>query len=129
MVIHPLKLTFFNHTFISHGKKIVRRAFPLIACWAYTIHKVQGMTFQKIVIDIGSSVFEPGMAYVALSRVTTQQGLFITNFDIRSIEANDETLKENERLTKFNQNNKSNSPPCYLLFRTWLLLTKWFGTV
>lgn len=62
------------------------------------------MTFQKIVIDIGSSVFESGMAYVALSRVTTLQGLYIINFDVKSISANDDTLKEYDRLKKSESN-------------------------
>ena len=82
------------------GRKIVRRAFPIMLCWACTVHKVQGMSFDKIVIDIVCSVFESGMAYVALSRVRSLDGLYITNLNLKGIVANSETVKEDDRLTK-----------------------------
>jgi len=48
---------------------------PLLPCWAGTIHKVQGLSLDAAVIDLGSQVFEEGMAYVALSRVRTLDGV------------------------------------------------------
>jgi len=50
--------------------------FPIRLAWAITIHKSQGLTFQKAIIDAGSS-FAPGQVYVALSRCTSLQGLIL----------------------------------------------------
>ena len=61
---------------------------PLCLAWAITIHKTQGATLEQIEVDIGSSVFEFGQTYVALSRVKTMEGLYLTNFDHRKIRAN-----------------------------------------
>ena len=50
--------------------------FPIRLAWAITIHKSQGLTFNKAIIDAGDS-FAPGQVYVALSRLTSLEGLIL----------------------------------------------------
>jgi len=50
--------------------------YPLALAWAVTIHKSQGLTFDRAIIDIGSS-FAAGQAYVALSRCTSLEGIIL----------------------------------------------------
>jgi ATP-dependent DNA helicase PIF1 len=61
---------------------------PLVLAWALTIHKIQGATLDCAVMDLGTSVFEYGQTYVALSRVKTLEGLYITHFQPSKIRAN-----------------------------------------
>jgi ATP-dependent exoDNAse (exonuclease V) alpha subunit len=46
--------------------------------WAVTIHKAQGATLESARIDLGRKAFSPGQTYVALSRLTTLEGLYLT---------------------------------------------------
>ncbi len=49
--------------------------FPLKLAWAMTIHKSQGKTFERVIIDLGQGAFAHGQSYVALSRCTTLEGI------------------------------------------------------
>ncbi len=50
--------------------------YPLKLAWAITVHKSQGLTFEKAIIDV-SKAFAPGQIYVALSRLTSLDGLVL----------------------------------------------------
>lgn len=57
-----------------------RTQYPLRLAYGITIHKSQGMTLDKLVVDC-SRIFEKGQAYVAISRVKTLDGLYLKSFE------------------------------------------------
>ena len=73
--------------------KATRCQMPLILAWACTVHKSQGMTVDYAVLDIGSSIFCGGQAYVALSRVRSLEGLFLSGYKRTSIYADKSALE------------------------------------
>lgn len=81
------------------------RQYPLILAWALTIHKIQGTTLQMAEMDIGRDVFAYGQTYVALSRIRSLEGLYLSCFDPKKVKANPkvkefyESIPENEYTT------------------------------
>ncbi|KAG1928320.1 ATP-dependent DNA helicase PIF1 [Pimephales promelas] len=80
-------------------KGAVRRQFPIKLAYACTAHKVQGMTMENAVVSL-KKIFEPGMAYVALSRTTSLRGLHITEFDEKKIYADPTVTASLENMTR-----------------------------
>ena len=84
-----LEMTVNYHTWVSDNiPGIGVSQIPLILSWAITIHKSQGATLERCIIDIGERVFEAGQSYVALSRVKSLQGLSIMSYDVTKIMVN-----------------------------------------
>lgn len=73
---------------------------PLTLAWAITIHKSQGATLSMAQIDIGTSVFEYGQSYVALSRVESLNGLYLNKFNFSKIKANPKVVEFYEKVKK-----------------------------
>src|SRR6188768_1852954 len=74
--------------------------YPLRLAWAITIHKSQGLTFDKVIIDAGEA-FAPGQVYVALSRCTTLDGIVLQSH-IRS-----NRMFSDERIVRFSKTSSS----------------------
>lgn len=53
------------------------KQYPLKLAWAVTIHKSQGKTFDRMIVDIGRGTFSHGQIYVALSRCTSLEGIVL----------------------------------------------------
>ena len=88
--IEPVMAKFYGR----EGVTLQRTQLPLLPCWAATIHKVQGLSLDAAVIDLGPKVFEDGMAYVALSRVRTLDGVAIIDLVSSKIKASQLATKE-----------------------------------
>ena len=81
-IIYVERYTWFKMKLNSNGKQVEDKnrfftQFPVQLAWATTIHKAQGMTFNKTYIDLGFGAFSSGQTYVALSRVREIDGLML----------------------------------------------------
>ena len=74
--------------------------YPLRLAWAITIHKSQGLTFEKAIIDAGAA-FAPGQVYVALSRCTNLEGMILQS------RVNSSSLFSDSRIVEFSQRSAS----------------------
>nr|XP_034322603.1 ATP-dependent DNA helicase pif1-like [Crassostrea gigas] len=92
-------------------KSVVRHQFPLKLSWACTAHKVQGMTTKSVVVNLDRT-FSPGQAYVAISRVTSKDGLFI--------ETNDESVLQKKIYADLDVKLALKSMERYILDEDWI---------
>ena len=76
-----------------------RRQLPLRVAYAVTIHKSQGATLDCALVDIGTSTFECGQAYVALSRVRDLESLYVWNFNPARVMADRRVVEFYQSLT------------------------------
>ncbi len=75
------------------------KQYPLRLAWAMTIHKSQGKTFDKVIIDLTGGAFEHGQTYVALSRCRTLEGIVLR----QRIRPQD--IRVDERIVEFYERN------------------------
>tara|TARA_B100001093_G_C26859833_1_gene1029427 strand:- start:4823 stop:6127 length:1305 start_codon:yes stop_codon:yes gene_type:complete len=73
---------------------------PLILAWGITIHKAQGITLDKAIVDVGNDLFEAGQMYVALSRLKTINELYLLDFNIDKLKINLKVLNYYNKLDK-----------------------------
>ena len=69
-----------------------RTQIPLTAAWAMTVHKAQGMTLSRVIVDLSHS-FEPGQAYVALSRAENLKGLKVEGLPKKNLGPNKQVVR------------------------------------
>lgn len=79
--VEPETWSNIKYEYDEKSKKVVEKElgnftqFPLKPAWALTIHKSQGLTFDRVNIDIGRGAFASGQSYVALSRCRSLEGM------------------------------------------------------
>jgi ATP-dependent DNA helicase PIF1 len=89
--------------------------YPLCLAWALTIHKIQGATLNMAEMDIGQSIFEYGQSYVALSRIRSLDGLYLSAFNSKKIGANPKVIEfyniiSNNTLPQLEEETDTNDP-------------------
>lgn len=104
----------------SSQHKLVRKTpfvqktkqFPVKLAYAFTIHKAQGQTYDKVILDLNSHIFAPGQLYVALSRAKSLQGLYLTKpVAYSDIISDDSIFDFLDKVKNYNNGGTINSTP------------------
>jgi len=94
-----IPITPIRRTWSSSGTQCSRLQIPLKLAWAMTIHKAQGLTLDKVVVDVGKKEFSCGLTYVACSRVRCLKDLlFIPPFPYSRLSNLSKSQRLQERL-------------------------------
>ena len=72
-------------------------------CWACTVHKLQGISIKSAVVCLGLDIFQAGQAYVALSRICSLDGVYLTSLCPQRIYADPSVMTEYVRLIRLVQ--------------------------
>jgi len=80
--IPPINAEWMN----ANGDTMIQKQFPLMLTWAFTIHKSQGKTLDRAVIDLGKAGKCTGMTLVTLSRVRKLKHMLVKPFSLERLE-------------------------------------------
>ena len=92
----------YRQEFLYKGRYIDRVTFPIIPCWATTVHKTQGISLESAVVSLGAKLFQAGQAYVAISRVRSLEGLYVLDLCPERIYADENVLKLYDEMSQTN---------------------------
>lgn len=89
-----IELTKSSFSWLDPNGEVIASArnFPVNLAYATTIHKSQGMTLDSLVVDL-KNLWEPGQAYVALSRLKTSDDLYIRHWSKESFKVDSEVIE------------------------------------